>query len=220
MGTDTAAVDVLIGLMFLVFILGLYVIPWIVAALRKAPHVGVVAVINVFLGWTLIGWFVALALAFRSRPPNVQADSETAKTPNADAITASALLYRECPHCEQPMPREARACPHCQRDSPPWSKEGDRWWQLHDGPPHYWDEQAQQWREPPLPAGPQPAGGGPTVSHGSPEPVEQTRGTHAVPVATEDPVAPVVFDAKCHRCGYWLNSRMTACPGCGADLST
>jgi hypothetical protein len=31
------------------------------------PNLGSVAVINTFLGWTFIGWVVALAMAARSR---------------------------------------------------------------------------------------------------------------------------------------------------------
>jgi len=47
----------------------LYFLPTIVATARKVPNVGSVFVINLFLGWTFIGWVVALAMAARSRPP-------------------------------------------------------------------------------------------------------------------------------------------------------
>jgi Superinfection immunity protein len=47
----------------------LYFAPWIIAARRHVPNVGTVAVINVLLGWTFIGWVVALAMACRDRPP-------------------------------------------------------------------------------------------------------------------------------------------------------
>jgi hypothetical protein len=53
----------LVGLLFL---LGLYFMPTIVAVSRKVRHQGSVAVLNIFLGWTLIGWVVALAMACRS----------------------------------------------------------------------------------------------------------------------------------------------------------
>lgn len=54
----------------LMFVLGLlvYFIPSIVAERRSVPNAGSVLVINIFLGWTLIGWIVALALASRSQP--------------------------------------------------------------------------------------------------------------------------------------------------------
>lgn len=43
-------------------LLVLYFVPTIVAACRDA-HVGSVAVVNVLLGWTFIGWVVAFAMA-------------------------------------------------------------------------------------------------------------------------------------------------------------
>jgi hypothetical protein len=53
----------------LVFILiGLYFVPTIVAVIRKVPNLGSVIVINLFLGWSVIGWVVALAMAARSTP--------------------------------------------------------------------------------------------------------------------------------------------------------
>ena len=56
------------ALVFLVFLLGLYFIPTAVAFSRDARSRWFVAVINTFLGWTLVGWVVALAVAVRSAP--------------------------------------------------------------------------------------------------------------------------------------------------------
>lgn len=42
---------------------GLYFLPWIVAARRGTLNAGAVAVVDVLLGWTLLGWVVALAMA-------------------------------------------------------------------------------------------------------------------------------------------------------------
>ncbi|HEY4429053.1 MAG TPA: superinfection immunity protein [Solirubrobacteraceae bacterium] len=53
----------LVGLLFL---LGLYFMPTVVAVSRKVRHQGSVAVLNIFLGWTFIGWVVALAMACRT----------------------------------------------------------------------------------------------------------------------------------------------------------
>lgn len=47
-------------------VLALYLLPGIVAVARKVPHQGSVIVINLFLGWTFIGWVVALAMACRT----------------------------------------------------------------------------------------------------------------------------------------------------------
>jgi hypothetical protein len=51
-------------------VLVLYFLPSVVAVARKVTHQGSVVVINLFLGWTLIGWVIALAMACRtSRVP-------------------------------------------------------------------------------------------------------------------------------------------------------
>jgi hypothetical protein len=49
-----------------VVIFAAYWLPTIVAAVRGVPNVGSVVVINLLLGWTFIGWVVALAMAARS----------------------------------------------------------------------------------------------------------------------------------------------------------
>jgi hypothetical protein len=46
--------------------LALYFLPTVVAVARKVTNQGSVAVINIFLGWTMIGWVVALAMACRT----------------------------------------------------------------------------------------------------------------------------------------------------------
>jgi hypothetical protein len=56
----------------LIVVIGLYLIPTIVAIVRKVPNTGSVVVINLLLGWSLIGWVVALAMAVRTVPPKVQ----------------------------------------------------------------------------------------------------------------------------------------------------
>jgi drug/metabolite transporter (DMT)-like permease len=56
----------------LVFIAAvIYLAPSIVARQRHAPNAGSVVVVNVLLGWTVIGWVVALAMAYRDprNPP-------------------------------------------------------------------------------------------------------------------------------------------------------
>ena len=46
-----------------------YLAPTLIGWRRRVPHLGSVAVINLMLGWTLIGWAIALAMAARSVPP-------------------------------------------------------------------------------------------------------------------------------------------------------
>ena len=41
----------------------LYMWPTIVAALRRHPHLLHVGVVNVLIGWTILGWIVAIVMA-------------------------------------------------------------------------------------------------------------------------------------------------------------
>jgi predicted membrane chloride channel (bestrophin family) len=54
--------------------LSLYFIPTIIAMVRRVVNVGSVFAINLLLGWTLIGWAVALAMALRTNPPHAYDD--------------------------------------------------------------------------------------------------------------------------------------------------
>ena len=49
--------------------IGLYFLPTIIGASRKVVNIGSVFAINLLLGWTLIGWAIALAMALRTNPP-------------------------------------------------------------------------------------------------------------------------------------------------------
>ena len=46
-----------------------YLLPVLIGCRRRVPDIGSVAVINILLGWTLIGWVAALALALRTPSP-------------------------------------------------------------------------------------------------------------------------------------------------------
>ena len=45
-----------------------YFVPLMVAAIRHVPNLGSVAVVNIFLGWSVVGWIIALAMAVRTVP--------------------------------------------------------------------------------------------------------------------------------------------------------
>jgi hypothetical protein len=61
------------GLVLLAVLVAVYFLPAFIASRRKVPHSGSVVVVNVFLGWTLIGWVVALAMACRDPRPHTAA---------------------------------------------------------------------------------------------------------------------------------------------------
>lgn len=40
-----------------------YMLPWMVASLRGKSNTGAIGLLNLLLGWTFIGWIVALVMA-------------------------------------------------------------------------------------------------------------------------------------------------------------
>ena len=55
------------GLAVAAFIV-LYFLPVIVAWRRRIPNVSAVVIIDLFLGWTFVGWVIALVLACQEAP--------------------------------------------------------------------------------------------------------------------------------------------------------
>ncbi|HEX4758361.1 MAG TPA: superinfection immunity protein [Terracidiphilus sp.] len=56
---------------FLIFAIALYFVPAIIAAARQTHNATAILLLNIILGWTVVGWFVALLLAICSAPSYV-----------------------------------------------------------------------------------------------------------------------------------------------------
>lgn len=74
----------------LIFITGLvccliYFAPTAIAAMRQHHQIGVVIAVNVFLGWTLVGWVVALAFALSAQRLEHSDVAPLAPAPPTDA---------------------------------------------------------------------------------------------------------------------------------------
>ena len=70
-GTSMSLGHAVIAAAAVVVALPLYFLPVIIAYLRPGPDRASVAIVGVFLGWTYVGWVVALALAVRDGRPAV-----------------------------------------------------------------------------------------------------------------------------------------------------
>ena len=65
----SSAISTLTLSLAIVALAAVYLLPTLVALARGIPGVAAIAVINILLGWSFIGWVIALALAVRSVPP-------------------------------------------------------------------------------------------------------------------------------------------------------
>jgi ribosomal protein L40E len=109
----------------------IYMIPTLLAYNRKVTNVGSVFVINFFLGWTFIGWIVALAMAAKSSLPvvgpnqvmvvtgsNVQLKDQEAATvsgvmSSVNLETSQTPTGEVCNRCNQELPTGAKFCIKC-----------------------------------------------------------------------------------------------------------
>ena len=55
---------------FLAAMGAIYLLPTIIGVERKHPSAGGIFVINLFFGWTLLGWVIALAWSVSGIPAN------------------------------------------------------------------------------------------------------------------------------------------------------
>jgi len=62
-------------------LLALYFLPAFIASLRRKNQAGAIVALNLFLGWTLIGWVVALVMALWNDPQKSAAAQERGSAP-------------------------------------------------------------------------------------------------------------------------------------------
>ncbi len=90
----------IIGLIEIIIGLGIYFIPTFVAYDRKMKNKESVLWLNLLLGWTFIGWVVALIWSL------IKSESNESK------ITLESEL-KKCPKCAELIKKEATKCKHC-----------------------------------------------------------------------------------------------------------
>lgn len=132
--------------MVLVAIL-LYFLPSIVVLARGAPSKAGVVMLNTFLGWTGIGWLVALGLAMRNKKPiSYQTHSSTGVpwqvTPSGNAVPPAQVpadgpptIHDGPPTLERPPPAQASSSSaeagEAKGGPPapgPWLAANDKWY--------------------------------------------------------------------------------------------
>ena len=58
--------EIVVGIfiiIILIILMAIYFLPTSIASSKKHKNTGAIAVINLFLGWTFLGWVIALAIA-------------------------------------------------------------------------------------------------------------------------------------------------------------
>lgn len=86
------------------FLFAVYFVPSLVAAGRKHPNSTAIGVLNLMVGWTILGWVVALVWSCTS--PALPATSDRALDRQEKA----------CPMCGEAILAVAVKCKHCGSD--------------------------------------------------------------------------------------------------------
>lgn len=60
---DSEALQMFGCLAAITAVIALYFVPFIIGIVRRHPNLGPILIVTVLLGWTGIGWVVALAMA-------------------------------------------------------------------------------------------------------------------------------------------------------------
>jgi hypothetical protein len=95
------------GIIGIAVLFTLYFAPAIVADMRNHPSKSAITVVNIFLGWTLIGWVAALAWA-------LMGEKTLAQTESASPPVDTAAEHRiPCPFCAEAILPNAKKCKHC-----------------------------------------------------------------------------------------------------------
>ena len=102
---------------FLILSSLLYFLPWLIAATKKKRKAPVIAVWNLLLGWTLVGWIVTLSWALLADPPKPGESPQIQKCQTVQLILASFIFgfwlwsvlnlpTQTPPVATQPVPRQ------------------------------------------------------------------------------------------------------------------
>lgn len=86
----------------LIVIILVYFLPAFIATMRHHHNSGAVFVLNLLLGWTVLGWIIALVWSCTASKLDQQDDSDSAA----------------CPHCHERIKASAAVCRYCQREIP------------------------------------------------------------------------------------------------------
>ena len=112
------------GLVMLVVMLAVYFVPWIIAGYRQHPNMAGIAVLNVFLGWSLLGWVAALVWSLSAFEGYSRSEMKRAPPLKAGVIDPKLVSKGvQCPFCAEQIKPGAKLCRFCDSWLPETSSE-------------------------------------------------------------------------------------------------
>lgn len=87
----------LLSLITAQYAVAVYCLPTLIALVRRHPEAGHISVINMYLGWTLVGWVWALVAAIRT-PPAGQHTGQHGRRQARDAVPGAPAGHEHARH--------------------------------------------------------------------------------------------------------------------------
>ena len=96
---------------FIAVFLGLlvYIVPGVIALSRRHPWAWPIVALNIFAGWTALGWLAALIWSLGP----IRTGDATAERKSA-SLDAPDFVIAPCPECAERISSAYLVCPHCE----------------------------------------------------------------------------------------------------------
>jgi len=103
----------MVGLLIILLIGALYFLPSFVGQSKR--NAGAIFTLNLLLGWTIIGWVVAMTWAMTVDPETTEDNEDDDEEDEDEELVRQPADIRFCPSCGVKLMTDSRFCAKCGR---------------------------------------------------------------------------------------------------------